>query len=179
MAAIVGGPNEGPAHGAVNKRRTLRTREGVREAGNGSHFLRQDTVFFWEASWTLMPQRLFTHKKKNTFLSSVCCTVRMNTGGPVWKQLSVKLLMSEISRAPGQSTQSPRSKCDEIKWNSVLIVCLLFYNPFINWKNILIFMFWISIKTIEKNMCTPFRYISIINVTSLINVKICEAKVDS
>lgn len=44
MAAIVGGPNEGPAHGAVNKRRTLRTREGVREAGNGSHFLRQDTV---------------------------------------------------------------------------------------------------------------------------------------
>lgn len=44
VAAIVGGPNEGPAHGAVNKRRTLRTREGVREAGNGSHFLRQDTV---------------------------------------------------------------------------------------------------------------------------------------
>lgn len=50
QSAAVLGANEAPAHGALNKRRTLSTREGGREAGNGPHFLRQDTVLLLEAS---------------------------------------------------------------------------------------------------------------------------------
>lgn len=43
MTAIFRGPNEGPALGTVKKEEDTEDRGG-REAGNGPHFLRQDTV---------------------------------------------------------------------------------------------------------------------------------------
>lgn len=69
VSAMFEEPAEVPGLGTKKKNKVEDTedREG-REAGNGPHFLRQDTVFLQEASWNPKPQRPDQVLHKNTLL---------------------------------------------------------------------------------------------------------------